>query len=268
MSADLAAWRVVERDGFVLLRSALLEQIESVEHGFTTALDARGEPFDLGAYDDVRERTLGNRARFAASLGLTADALFAPEQVHGATIVRAEAALAGRPQADGVWAHSADGVAPTVRTADCVPVLLADVEGRAFAAVHAGWRGTAQRIVGAAVRTLESVGIAPHALRAAIGPAIGSCCYEVGDEVAAAVVAASGGRPEVSHRDGGRVRLDLQRANRLQLVEAGLAPEAVSCAPWCTMCSDLPLFSYRRDGSASGRQMASIAPARRRPAVP
>jgi polyphenol oxidase len=126
-----------------------------------------------------------------------------------------------------------------VKTADCIPVLLADARNRAVAAVHAGWRGTAARILDAAVATMAArFGTRIEDLHAAIGPGIGPCCYEVG--------------PEVAERFGreGRVRLDLAVENRRQLEAAGVS--RIYVAGLCTRC--VPEFhSFRRDREAAGR---------------
>jgi YfiH family protein len=141
-----------------------------------------------------------------------------------------------------------------------VPVLIADVGGRAVAAVHAGWRGAAGGIAALAVAELEALGIPPGRLIALLGPAVGPCCYEVSLEVLERVATASGVPPrELDRREGsGMPRLDLAAANRAQLMRAGLPDEAVHSAPWCTSCDEDLFFSYRRDGERTGRQMACV----------
>ncbi len=134
-----------------------------------------------------------------------------------------------------------------VKTADCMPVLLVDARHRAVAAVHAGWRGTAARIVRRAIDSMrERFGTQPEDLHAAIGPGIGKCCYEVGPEVAAQFGA------------DGRVHIDLTEANRQQLVEAGVAADHIYAANLCTQCLPEEFHSFRRDREAAGR-MCSFA---------
>ena len=144
-----------------------------------------------------------------------------------------------------------EGLALAVFTADCLPVLLATSDS--IAAVHAGWRGLVGGVLGVAVRGLDD----SHAPRAWIGPAIGACCYEVGDEVAIAVADASA--PSVLRR-GRREKphLDLAAAARHQLVAAGVAAADITTIDLCTRCQLDRLWSYRRDRDAAGRNVAFI----------
>ncbi len=163
------------------------------------------------------------------------------KQIHSAECMTA----GGRPGELGrgdALLEDTPGAVVAVKTADCVPILLVDERRRAVAAVHAGWRGTAAGIVRRAVAALrERFGTAAEDLRAAIGPAIGPCCYEVGPEVAAQF-----GRE-------GRIHLDLAAENRRQLLEAGVRAERVYGADLCTMCHPEELHSFRRDKEAAGR---------------
>jgi YfiH family protein len=140
----------------------------------------------------------------------------------------------------------APGVAVAVFTADCVPLLLADPTGRAVAAVHAGWRGSAKCIAGVAAAALaETTGCRAESLVAAIGPHIGPCCYEVDEPVRVAV-----GEEEVFSRSDrpGHYRLDLFELNRRQLVRAGLRSGAIERVAGCTACDATLFYSYRREG--------------------
>jgi YfiH family protein len=139
-------------------------------------------------------------------------------------------------------------LAISVRTADCYPILLADTRNRALAAIHAGWRGTAAHIV---FKTLEKMkdefGTQPADIVAAIGPGIGACCYEVGEEVA---------------REFGfdaRTHLDLMLENRKQLEAAGVPAEKIEALGVCTFCDAERFFSYRRDQKDAGRMTSYIA---------
>lgn len=146
------------------------------------------------------------------------------------------------------------GVLIGVRTADCVPILIADPEHRAVAAVHAGWRGTAEGITAKAVsRLTNEYGSKPEELHAALGPAIGPCCYEVGPDVAARF------RPWLSDLgEGKRVHLDLSEVNQRQLTRVGLNPANIDTGSPCTNCGPAELHSYRRDGPKAGRMIAAI----------
>lgn len=175
----------------------------------------------------------------------------AVRQVHSAEVLQAEGKSGLIGSADGLVTNE-PGQWIGVRTADCVPVLIAHTKGAAIAAVHAGWRGTADWIVRRAVEKLtEAYGCRASELAAAIGPCIGKCCYEVG--------------AEVSHRfrqlfpeERDLSRIDLAEANRRQLIEAGLCDDLIDVSRLCTKCHPESLHSYRRDKDQSGRMVSAI----------
>ena len=142
-----------------------------------------------------------------------------------------------------------------VKTADCVPLLLGDTRTGACAGVHAGWRGTLASI---AVRTLERMaeefGTRSEDVTAAIGPAALACCYEVGAEVIEAFHEKIPGSEALfkQTRDG-HALVDLQRANREQLIATGVHAERIYSVPLCTMCRTDLFFSYRREKKLHGR---------------
>ena len=236
-------------------------------HGFT--LRAGGvspAPYDslnLGKkWGDDPANVAENRARVARAAG--GPTLRFVRQVHGARVVAVSGGDgdASAAEADGLC--TADpGLGLAVFVADCVPALLADARTGACAAVHAGWRGTVADILGEAVRTMAAAfGTRPADLRAALGPAIGPCCFEVGPEVVegftrvlpgpagAGVVAPGAHKPHV----------DLRLAQRRLLERAGLAPEAIDAARECTRCDPgNRFFSYRRDGTHTGQHVGFIA---------
>jgi len=147
---------------------------------------------------------------------------------------------------------NAPGVLVGIRTADCIPVLLADPVHLAVAAIHAGWRGTAANIVAATLRAMtREFGTKPGDVVAAIGPGIGACCYEVSGDVAAQFTEWF---PEDAGREGKR-HLDLIEANRRQLASAGV--HAIDSLSICTKC-DLNFESFRREGEAAGRMYSVI----------
>jgi YfiH family protein len=178
------------------------------------------------------------------------EALATVKQIHSAICVAAEGRSGVLGQADALIENT-PGNAIAVKTADCIPVLLADERRRAVAAVHAGWRGTAARIVSAAIDAMtERFGTQPSDLHAAIGPGIGVCCYEVGPEV----MAQFGGQ--------GRGHLDLEAENRRQLENSGVASQRIYAAHLCTMCRAEEFHSFRRDRDAAGRLYSFIGIAR------
>ncbi|MGE0362373.1 MAG: peptidoglycan editing factor PgeF [Vicinamibacterales bacterium] len=203
-------------------------------------------------------------SRVAALVSCPVTALHRVRQVHGAVVAVVDAAAAGpsRPEADALITR-VPGAALAVVTADCVPVLLADPVSGAVGAVHAGWRGTAANIAGAAVAAMaDRWGVPPARLTAAIGPSIGACCYEVGDELEGAFVAAGHDARALAawfrRDDRGRLRLDLWTANRDLLVAAGLRPEQVHVAGLCTKTHLQWFESYRAEGPNAGRMAAII----------
>lgn len=152
------------------------------------------------------------------------------------------------------------GMLLVIKTADCLPVLITDKDGRAIAAVHCGWRSTSKRLVQKVVESLrESFGCDPSSLSIAFGPAIGRNCYEVGDDI----------RKEFkkSGLDGNvfrchpqrkdRLLLDLRLSNRYQLLEKGVRDSNISAVDLCTHCQN-EFLSYRRDGKTKKRQLSFI----------
>ena len=172
-------------------------------------------------------------------------------QIHSATCVAGEGRGGVLGQGDALL-ENAPGAVIAVKTADCLPILLADERNRAVAAIHAGWRGTVARIAVDAVTAMRhSFGTAVRDLYAAIGPGIGKCCYAVG--------------PEVAEQFGGQGRghIDLSEANRRQLIAAGVTADRIYASNLCTMCRPGEFHSYRRDREAAGRlySFAGIVPA-------
>jgi polyphenol oxidase len=228
-------WR--ERNGLRWLEADL----GGARAAFSTRLGGDSErPFDslnLGLLTDDEEGAVAdNRQRLAVALGLDPDAVAFARQVHGTDLVDHRTATPARVvEADGHLIDQA-GAAALVFVADCLPVALAGPQGVAI--VHAGWRGLAGGILAAGAEAVE-------ARVAAIGPGIGLCCYEVGDEV---LTAFAGLREGVT---SGRM-LDLVEVARRLLMEAGV--ERVEAAGLCTSCEPELFFSHRRDRGRTGRQ--------------
>jgi hypothetical protein len=163
------------------------------------------------------------------------------KQIHSAECVMAAGRQGVLGNGDALL-ESTPGAVVAVRTADCVPILLVDPAHRAVAAVHSGWRGTVADIAGRAVAAMGTrFGSRAGDLHAAIGPAIGKCCYEVGAEVAA------------HFGIDGRARIDLAGTVRRQLETAGMAGQRIHLAGLCTKCNAGDFHSFRRDGAAAGR---------------
>ncbi|HTU44476.1 MAG TPA: peptidoglycan editing factor PgeF [Bryobacteraceae bacterium] len=177
-------------------------------------------------------------------------------QIHSDRIVNANG-LGNREREGDALVTDEIGRSIGVRTADCVPILLLDATNRAIAAVHAGWRGTAARVVMRAIERMRSdFGTNASDIYAAVGPCIRGCCYEVGRDVAEQFEASS-----VQRAGGasGKHRLNLARANRQQMETAGIDPSRIFDCGLCTTCQTAQFFSYRREPENPGRMVASIS---------
>jgi polyphenol oxidase len=211
--------------------------------------EAPYESLNLGILtEDDRDRVVENRLRLAAALGLGPERVAIGRQVHGA-----ELAIHAGPQSPAPFAEPGEpipevdghvvtepGLAALVFVADCLPIALAGTGGVAM--LHCGWRGLAAGIVARGVAAVD-------ATDATIGPGIGACCYEVGDEVLGAFAGLGEGVAN------GRM-LDLAEVARRLLSEAGV--ERVETAGLCTSCEADRFFSHRRDGGRSGRQAGLV----------
>jgi hypothetical protein len=229
--------------------------------GFSTRLGGVSampqEDLNLAGFDDdTRENIMENRRRFFELLG-GGWHLAAGWQVHGTEVRvarRAPDARCDQDQADAIISQQTN-LLLGVKTADCVPILLADAATGAMAAVHAGWRGTLGEI---APKTLRRLAVEfhtkPENVRAAIGPAALGCCYQVGPEVIRAFKDKFSYAGELfsMHYDD-HAHIDLHRANRRQLTDAGLREENIYAAPLCTMCRTDLFFSYRREKPRYGK---------------
>jgi YfiH family protein len=230
-----------------ILQSVPLSHV--ARHAFTTRdLELRGARVesDYDRLAGVFDRARGDLVTVA--------------QVHGRRVllVAPDTILDDCPEADAIVSLDPDRVI-VVRVADCVPVLLADRQGRAVGAVHAGWRGTSAGVTLAAVQALADVGVPPQDLVAAIGPSIGPCCYQVDDRVRTTFLGMTPDAASWFTEDGpGHWRLDLWQANADQLEGAGVDPAHVHVSRICTADHLDTCFSYRREGNGTGRLAAAI----------
>jgi YfiH family protein len=264
LSAAGFRWRT--QDGVTILFCAPME-----DAGFASAFSTRRggvSPLPQAALnlagfnDDAAENILENRRRFLHVIG-GEWTLATCWQVHGAEVRRIDDSLevAKENHRCDALMTATPGILLGVKTADCVPVLLADERVGAVAAVHAGWRGTLKRIVARAFWSLrQTYGTRAQDLRVSIGPAARACCYEVGPDVLAAFRQEFG---EIEHlltpTRPDFARIDLQRANAEQLMAEGVLPEKIHIAPLCTMCRTDLFFSYRREKAIHGRVGRSMA---------
>ncbi|WP_321472391.1 peptidoglycan editing factor PgeF [uncultured Paludibaculum sp.] len=157
-------------------------------------------------------------------------------------------------EGDGLITNEA-GLFVAAKSADCVPLLLADPVHHVVAAVHAGWRGSLANIAGAAVeRMTKEFDVRPSDLVAALGPSIGPCCFEVGPEVAVLFRDVFSERNDLDRR----TTIDLWETNRRHLRQAGLLPERIDTPPPCTCCGGKEFYSWRRDHIQGQRMFAAI----------
>jgi len=233
-------------------------------HGWTTRALALERPDD---------QCSAQWAALAGHADLTAGALSRLTQVHGRDIVQIERPGTTAFRADG-QSTAVPGVLLAIRVADCVPLLLGDLRTGAIAAVHAGWRGTAAGIARDAISHMKTnYGTRAADVVAAVGPSIGPCSYIVGEEVRDTFGESGWSDTQLaswfanvehaSTRDSqlatSNVTLDLWRANRDQLVAAGVPEQSVYVAELCTACNPNAFYSYRRDGKGTGRMVGFIA---------
>ncbi len=286
LRASASRWTQCVRRGVRVLQVPELTKVPWLVHGFSTRVGGVSRlngkrVLNLGFTEwDTRENVKENRRRLQAAVGAQDLKLVSLLQFHSDGILNFETAPTEPSRGDASVTKNA-GLLLAVQTADCVPILLVDPQNRAVAAVHAGWRGTLARIVEKTIGRMQmEFGSKAADLLAAIGPAIGGCCYEVGTEVAAAFSGQfanaadffdelrTGDEPNPlqwlnmmppGHQPPAKkVLLDLRKANRAQLEAAGVLTKNIFATDLCTGCRRDLLFSYRKEGAESGRMMAVI----------
>lgn len=279
-------WSLDSAQGVKVLRLAPLKKLPWLVHGFSTRsggtsrLEAK-RVLNLGFIEwDERKAVLANRQRFQTATGAKDLSLITLKQVHS-DLIHSFSSVHPKPLHGDAVITSTANLLLSVQTADCVPILLVDPKKRAVAAIHAGWRGTLSRIAEKAVgRMQQEYGSKPGDLLAAIGPSIGPCCYEVGVELVTKFTAQfadaaeyfdeprTGDEPNpiqwLNRKPPGHqpppknVHLDLRKANVSQLKAAGIRASKIYVSDLCTACNTDLLFSFRREGSLSGRLMAVV----------
>src|SRR5215467_10917315 len=184
-AAENIMLQVKRQDQITFIHSEGLDRVSGIVHGFSTRRGVRND-FSLGPANSPNPMVQLNRAQFLAALGAPGWPIIKLRQVHSGIVLDIDdTSAAGEPVEGDAAVTAIPGIMLGVLTADCVPILIADSGGRAVAAVHAGWRGTAARIAEtAALRLIEKYRLEPAKLIVAIGPHIGPCCYEIGEEVA------------------------------------------------------------------------------------
>ena len=245
---------------------------EGLAHAIFTRLGGTShEPFatlNVGrSVGDDQSAVAHNLARVYASLGLAPDRVATAHQVHSNRVAVVTAQDGGRvvPATDALVTDT-PGLGLLLRFADCQPIILYDPVRQSLGLVHAGWRGLAQGIARRAVETMhEAFGTNPSDLLAGLGPAIGPCCYTVGDDVASALGYALPDWRKVMTLEpsGTGWRLDLPAANAQQLAAAGVRARQMEQAGLCTACHNDEFFSHRAENGQTGRfAVAAYLPAR------
>jgi YfiH family protein len=284
----------IASNGVHLIQVPQWNRLPWLWHGFSTRLgglssaycadDAPGE-LNLGfASADERDIVIRNRRLLVEAVTGSPDTpLITVRQCHSKLIVAGSGKADPPARGDGLIAAE-PGILLAIQTADCIPVLVADRRQRVVAAFHAGWRGTVSRIVESGIGKMRlEFNSRPQDLVAAIGPGIGACCYAIGEEVRSAFESqfsyAGELFREVYDTDtvrmkypmlfltqrapghspmGPNLHLDLIEANRRQLLDAGLKPEAIRFVGGCTGCHQAMFFSHRASRGHAGRMMSVI----------
>ena len=240
-------------------RHAFFTRCGGVSEGPFASLNFGSKLGDEPAH--VRE----NYRRAAALMGAGVDDCAVTKQVHG-NVVRIVTA-ADKHVCMSPVPYEADGIVTAERglplfcfTADCVPALLLDPENRVAGAIHCGWRSSVADILGVAIEQMERLGARRESLRAALGPAIGACCFETDDDVPEAVSRYLGGDTAglFVRRPDGKTLVDLRGANRRRLLQLGLSEEHIDLSEECTVCSHDKYWSHRYTKGKRGSQAACI----------
>ncbi len=214
--------------------------------------------------DDMLQHVEGNRSTFARSFDLDPHQLLTVRQVHGKDLL-----LIDEPNLDlshflnievDAIVTNQPGIMIGVLTADCLPILIWSEQQKVIAAVHVGWRGAANGIIGKTVETIiKQFNCSTSELKAAIGPGIGAHSYEVDRPIRDSFRKGTGFWNEIAKETSlGHWQIDLSLSSRLQLEQLGLSPQNIDVATECTCCHPEILFSHRRDKGTTGRQLGFI----------
>jgi YfiH family protein len=250
-----------------LLQSPLLKSLSWLAHAFTTRLGGESpsplDSFNLGRHwntDESKHDALRNRRILCKALDLNADRLAVPGQQHTNNVQLIKELLPESKEPSHIPAIDAlstrlQGQPLLLHFADCVPVMLVDTAKKSFSVIHAGWRGTASGIVKKSVELMvKELNSDPSDIFAAVGPAIGACCYRTGSEVEEKLLATvEDGKELIEHREG-HIYPDIQAFNAMQLMECGV--KHIDVSSWCTACHPELFYSHRQSGGQTGRQGA------------
>jgi len=242
------------------IRSALLATV-GVSGLFTlrsggvspAPFDSQNFGFELGDLPDNVNRNLTNLIEQAELHGPPHQAM----QVHEADTLYCRGAGKVHDQKADILLTDQPNSPLAVRTADCLPVLLADAEAGITVAAHAGWRGSVAQVVVKAVAAMLKYGAQSDRIMASLGPCIGPCCFAIGIEAAQALATSCEGAEQYITEDE-QTYADLWAINRLQLLESGLNPAHIELVKQCTCCNPQQFFSFRRDRGLTGRHLGVV----------
>ena len=262
----------LQNNGVTVLAAESFRAAGGVAHGFSTRLGGVSEgifsSLNLGFNrgdnpDHVRE----NYRRFCATIGADVNRIVMTGQIHETEIrtatpelIKSDVCAPTEYDCDGLITDQ-PGLVLTIFTADCIPVLLYDPVKRVIAAVHAGWRGTAQDIAGKAVDKMrQDYGCQPENILAAIGPGISRCCFETHADVPDAMTAILGdlASPHISPLSNGKFCVDLKGINAALLMRAGVTTDHIEISADCTACLHQTHWSHRVTQGRRGSQAAMI----------
>ena len=201
---------------------------------------------DLSAVDPI-----SYHQDFFRRLGISAAQLAKPVQKHTSKIT--EVNFPGKYNDCDALVTNKENIALVVSVADCVPVMLFDSVNKVIGVIHAGWRGTSEKITAKTIRAIKNkYGVEPENLRAYIGPSAGVCCYEVDKKIAGKF-----SNQAVFYKNN-KIYLDLKMENMIQLSSEGVIKANIQISKQCTICDSDIFFSYRREGKKAGRMLAVI----------
>ncbi len=239
-----------EINGKKILKSSVLN---GLNHFFTTreSVIKTKEP----EFEPIVEN---NKKEICKYFGIDEKDLIHPSQTHTSNVEVAKIGVSSYPDTDGlILTNKIQAV--YLNFADCTPVIIYDPAHKIAAVSHAGWRGTAGQI---ALKTVQKMcadfGSNPAGLKAAIGPAISFCCYNVGEDVYRQLIVSVRNFGRLSEIRQGNIFVDLKGINKQQLIESGLREENIDVCPYCTVCNNELFFSYRKENATTNRHSAVV----------
>lgn len=235
-------------NGKTVMKSDLLD---GVEHFFTTR-----ESVIKSKEDDFQNLVEENKKMFCEVLSIAPENFINPSQTHSVNVEFSKVGKRDYPECDGlILTNKEQGI--FLNFADCTPVIIFDEKQKIGAVSHAGWRGTAGKIAQITVqKMIDECSSNPENLKAAIGPAISFCCYNVGEDVLEKLLSTISDKVGAFEKRNGEFFVDLKEINRRQLEEIGVTK--IDVCPYCTVCDNDLFFSYRKENATTNRHSAIL----------